>query len=233
MTNILRISACLSVLVGMPASGQAQYFKAGYPACVSERKLDEFLNMTDDGTRFEYLSAGWCVYPKGDSEIAVVSVTPSKYVEVDLPAGAQRVRLWASQLAVARRQQPPRHNLLFSNTLDRESECYLISMVTRKYDERSDAVAKSVVNANERPGWRLKDSYIREIASRNHELIVDWNGGRCVAELDFEAVENIGCALEPGRFNECREGATDANRAIPSMCFVNLCTQRVTLQERR
>lgn len=229
--RIIRTSMFVIALMSASVSLHAEYFKGGYPACISEQKLKEFLAKKTGGERYQYIAANWCIYPKAGYSIKVVSITPGDYVEVEFTMGSQRVKLWAPSLAVVRRKQPPLQNIILSpENPSGEQLCALISMNTSKYNKEAEAVASDIVDLQNRLSSKLKTQYSQGITGRSYELVVNWTATECVAELDFLNLTNLGCSVDVQKFNRCRGVATGANRPIATQCFNDLCIKPVRVE---
>ena len=218
------------VLALFPVPLRAEYFVSGYPACVSEQKLDEFSTLAQSKSKeiYRYIDK-WCIYPR-DAVIRVLSMTFDDKAEVQFNSEGQETRLWVPVNAIRRLKPKPLTNVLIEDpdNPNIKDVCVMISVVVHQNNEQSSAIGSSIVVVQ---GLRRDSTevqrYTKGLTTKAYQLVVDWDGQRCIAQLDVPKTQIVGCVLDPSKYYRCRRKQT--NEAAE--CYIDLCMNRLAPNE--
>jgi hypothetical protein len=169
----------------------------------------------------------WCIYPK-QSVVRVLSLTSDDKAEVQFNVDGQDTRLWVSVNAIRRLKQRPLQNVVIADpdNPDIKDVCVMLSIFTHRNNERSRMIARTIVDVQEVGADSAQaKKYTNGLATNTYELIIDWDGQRCIGELDVPKTQIVGCVLDPPKYYRCRRKQTEETS---SQCYVDLCTERLT-----
>jgi hypothetical protein len=225
------IGSIAFTVILLAAPLHAEYFVSGYPACVSKQKLDEFLTFAQSKSREidRYIDMKWCIYTS-DAVIRVLSLTANDEAEVQFNVDGHDVRLWVPVNAIRRLKQRPLQNVVISDPdhPDVKDVCAMLSVHTHQNNDLGKTIAGSIVAIQEiKPDSFEAKRFADGLATRAYQLILDFDGQRCIGELDVPKTPIVGCALDSLKYYRCRRKQKEES----TECYIDLCTKRLTPEE--